>query len=68
MYPAETVVIPGSRDGASGLDGSVVGTRDGGATVVTGHVAGGGVFVRVLVPGALNQVFLAFEWVGPFVA
>jgi hypothetical protein len=68
MYPAETVVRPGSGDGAASSNWGVEGAWDSGAVVVACHVAGGWVGVGVLVPGALDQIFLTFVWVGPFVA
>jgi hypothetical protein len=66
--PAEAVVRPRGSDGASGLNWRVKGTGDCGAPVVTGHVTGSSIFMRVLAPGTLDQVLLAFEWLGPFVA
>jgi hypothetical protein len=66
--PTEAIVRPRGSDGASGLNWRMKGTGDCGAPVVAGHVTGSSIFMRILVPGTLDQVLLAFERLGPFVA
>ena len=46
----------------------MVGAWDGNAAVVAGYVWGEGVGVRVVVPGALDEVFLVREGGVPYVA
>lgn len=58
MHPAETVVRPRCADGSACGEGGVVGAGDGEAVVVAGYVWGEGIGVWVLVPGALDEIFL----------
>jgi hypothetical protein len=67
MNPAEAVVRPGSGYGVASGEGRVICSCHGGAAVVTGYVGREGVFVGVLVPGALDEVGLDFRGVVPFV-
>lgn len=68
MHPPKTIVRPCCTNGGAGGEGGVEGAWDGSAVVVAGHVGGGGVGVRVLVPGALDEIFLAVERLVPDVA
>lgn len=68
MDPAEAFVGPCGADGGAGGEEGVEGAWDGGTVVVAGYVWGEGVCVGILVPGPLNEVFLALEGQVPDVA